>query len=115
MSIKEIAKKATTNNGCPLMDGRDHVGTECVIDKVVHMDGVWIINGDDGEYAVYTVAEFPDKFLFGGHVITEMVNELLEQYTIEELNNELMEEPLAIRLTTKRSKKGRPYTAVEVI
>lgn len=115
MNIKEIAKNATMGKGCPLMDGRTNVGTECVIDKVVHVDGMWLMQGKDGEYSVYTVTELPNDFLFGGKVMTDLLKDLLEQCSLDELNAELQGDPLAIKLTTKRSKNGRPYTAVEIV
>lgn len=69
----KIAQRATTIS--PLMDGREKLGNAEIIaaGEPVTINAFDLTNGSDGDmFGIYTVAEYPEHFLFAGKILTEI-------------------------------------------
>lgn len=117
--LKKLAKKQLTL--CELMTDRDKIDTEDIIKY--HSNGITIrefehnIETENGTTVVYIFDEEPDKFAFGGKVIQNLIDGLIEDYDgdISELRNDIKAQGLKIKLASSKTKKGLPVTTVEVI
>lgn len=74
-SLKAKTQKLNSEGGIPFMDGRTH-GGELPNKAPATLDGFGFITGENGEYAVISMMEYPDFFFFGGSVITQKLKEL---------------------------------------
>ncbi len=124
MTLKERAMKAKTLS--EVMDGRTKLETKDVVGQELTVIDVDVIHPAEGrDYCVVVFDEYPDKFLFGGAVLTSIIQNLIhtcgdsrDQF-LAELNDE---GGLKIRMVTKKSKNVDPgtrmplqYTDVEII
>lgn len=120
MTLAERAR--ALKNVSMLMEGRTKLNTRDVIGEKLTISAADIVGprGSDGAYAVVVFREYPDKFLFGGMVLTQLILDLKVQLDAEGLDlNEELEKPgeaVVIKMTTKQGKSGKfNYTDVEVI
>ena len=126
MDFKKIALDATTMS--ELMSGRDKMDTEELIKK--YPDGVTIdfidnvnMQQEDGEENVwiFVTEEQPDKFTFGGFVLTKIFNNILAEFEgdydamIETYNSALKEDKLRVKLERAKTKSKREITKVTVL
>lgn len=95
----------------PLMDGREKGDTNELLGTINTITDYGFLPNDAGEpYAVFTVKERPDKFYFGGAVLTARLSDL----EAEGYHDAVIAEGLPILLTTAKGKKSnRSYTNVE--
>lgn len=82
-----------------------------IFDKVITINNFLICSGDNGTYSEYTVAEDNEHFFFGGSVLTN----LLTKIEADGQKDGVKSEGLKVKLTKKKSEKGRDYVAVEVV
>ena len=84
-SLRERAKEFSVQ--LPLMEGREKGETKELIATVCTIDDYGFLPNEAGEpYAVFTVKERPNKFYFGGSVLTARLSDLLERVILcEEL------------------------------
>lgn len=115
----EIAEQALGNS--PIMTGREKITTEDVIRKHpagITLNGFDVIdNGKDG-YAVFTFVEEPDKFVNGGALLSKMAFEWVKAFdgNITDASEGLAAcGGVRVRLSTKKSKRGNTFTAVEIV
>lgn len=120
MTLAERARKMKEIS--PLMTGREKLETKDVVGHDLTIAEADIVSrGTSDAYAVVVFAEEPDKFLYGGLVLTKLIEDLMAQLEAEGLTlaDELAKEdaePLKIRMVTRRSKGSkRDYTDVEVL
>lgn len=127
MDFKKIALDATTMS--ELMNGRDKMDTEELIKK--YPEGVTIdfidnvnMSQEDGEAEnvwIFVTEEQPDKFTFGGFVLTKIFNNILVEFEgdydamIEEYNSSLKEDKLRVKLERAKTKTKREITKVTVL
>ena len=126
MDFKKIALDATTMS--ELMSGRDKMDTEELIKK--YPDGVTIdfidnvnMQQEDGEENVwiFVTEEQPDKFTFGGFVLSKIFNNILAEFEgdydamIETYNSALKEDKLRVKLERAKTKSKREITKVTVL
>lgn len=101
--------KFNSGTGIPFMEGRNKQELSMLIDDPVHVEDYSFINGDDGDYAVFCVKEWPESFFFGNSVITDTFH----QIDADGMKNGLGS--VAMICHERTSKKGRLYTAVEFV
>lgn len=106
-NLKELATSLNSGKGINFMEGREKGDTADIIGKNVTIVDFDFISGDNGDYAVFILAEDKKKFYFGGSVITNALKEL------EHVKADVQAEGLPARLVEKKSKKNRAYTSVE--
>lgn len=117
MSNKETMKKSLRERAkefdiqLPLMEGREKGETNELIATVCTITDYGFLPNDAGEaYAVFTVKEIPDKFFFGGSVLTARLTEL----EVDGYHDVIVEEGLPVLMTNAKSKKNnRAYVNVE--
>lgn len=91
----------------PLMEGREKGETKDLLAQVSVITDYGFIPNEAGEpYVVFITKERPDKFYFGGSVLTSKMTEL----ETEGYHNEIINEGLPVLFTTVKSKNGRGYT-----
>jgi hypothetical protein len=82
MSLKARALALNSQGGVPFMDGREKA--ELPLQSSVTICDYGFIDGEDGEYVVLALKEFPKAFFFGGSVITQKFQDLVKDITEEE-------------------------------
>lgn len=95
--------------GIPFMEGRNKQELFMLFDNPVHVEDYGFINGDDGDYAVFCVKEWPESFFFGNSVITD---------TFRQIDKDGMKNGISsveMICYERASKKGRLYTAVKFV
>lgn len=116
MTIRELAIKKMVFS--PLCAGREKGDLNDILGENLTMTDFDIVSDNDGKpYSVFIVNEHPDKFYFGGMVITDLVVDIYENFCEngkspkEVLDNE---GGLKFYLSKEKSKTGREYTKVNV-
>lgn len=107
-SLKDRAKEFSSQ--LPMMTDRTKGDTVDLLDNVVTIRDFGFLAGDKGhDYVVFVVDSIPDKFYFGGTVLTDQLHKLDD----EGFADDIRAEGLPMRLSERRSKNGRNYTNVE--
>lgn len=108
-SLRERAREFSVQ--LPLMEGREKGDTKELIATVNTITDYGFLPNEAGEpYVVFTVKERPDKFYFGGSVLTARLSEL----EAEGYHDVIIEEGLPVLMTDAKSKKSnRAYVNVE--
>ncbi len=108
-SLRDRAKEFDIQ--LPLMEGRDKGETAELIATVCTITDYGFLPNEAGEpYAVFTVKEIPNKFFFGGSVLTARLTEL----EADGYHDVITEEGLPVLMTNEKSKKNnRAYVNVK--
>ena len=108
-SLRDRAREFSVQ--LPFMDGRDKGETKEILSTVCTIIDYGFLPNDTGEpYVCFIVKEIPDKFFFGGSVLTARMTELED----EGYHDAIVEEGLPVLMTEKKSKKSnRGYMNVE--
>lgn len=108
-SLKDRAKEFDVQ--LPLMEGREKGDTKELIAQVTTITDYGFLPNEAGEpYAVFTVKERPNKFYFGGSVLTARLTELES----DGYHDTIVSEGLPMLMTEAKSKKSnRAYTNVK--
>lgn len=108
-SLRERAKQFDVQ--LPFMEGCDKGEMTELIGQISTINEYGFIPNEAGEpYAVFTVRERPDKFYFGGSVLTAR----LLEFETEGYHDAIVEEGLPTLFTNERSKKSnRAYVNVK--
>lgn len=108
-SLKERAKEFDVQ--LPIMDGREKGDTSELIATVCTIRDYGFLPNEAGEpYAVFIVDEIPDKFFFGGSVLTARLTELEG----DGYHDVVVDEGLPVLMTNAKSKKSnRAYVNVQ--
>lgn len=112
MTIKEYIEKK--NRVAKMIEGKSKIETSDVLDKEITLNGYGFMTDNNKEYAIVTLKENPDNFLFCGSVLTDEIRNLEETFGAE-LDNIMKNEGIKIKLFTQKSKNGRNYTSVKFI
>lgn len=100
--------KYDRQGGIPFMEGATkHKIQELVDGNIYHVTDYGFINGEDGNYAVFCVAEIGNAFYFGNAIITDILREI----EADGMKDALREQP--VKFVAHTSKRGREYTAME--
>lgn len=122
MKLKDMAKQVKMIS--VLTENRDKMPTKDVIGQPISVNAIDIVNDGRHDYLVFTCVEYPDNFMFGGTVITEMFTNMVNKFfagDITGFNEELQKDPLKIKLVEVRSKNvnasglHNTYTNVEIL
>jgi len=100
--VKEI-----TASGLPFMEGKEK--TDLSDGEVYTVVEYGYLEGDDKEFVVLTDGE---TFCYGGSIVTDAFKALDEKLTDDEIK-ELLAEGISMKISKKKSKNGRKYTACE--
>ena len=108
-SLKDRAKEFDVR--LPFMDGREKGDTKELIAQISTITEYGFLPNEAGEpYAVFIVKERPNKFYFGGTVLTARLSDL----DAEGYHDAIVEEGLPMLMTEMKAKKSnRTYTNVE--
>lgn len=113
-TLKDRAKEFSVQ--LPFMDGREKGDAKELVGQVTTITDYGFLKGDvteegnaNRDYACFIVAEYKDKFFFGGTVLTDQ----LQQLEAEGYHDEIVAEGLPMLMTEKKSKNKRTYINVE--
>lgn len=117
--LKKLAKAQLTLS--ELMIGRSKIDTEDIIKY--YPNGITVnnfendIETENGTTIVYTFKEDDTKFAFGGKVIQNLFEGLIEDYEgdISELKDDVKSQGLKIKLKSGKTKKGLQVTTVDIV
>ena len=102
--------KGLANKTDEIREGRER--GENIFDKAITIKNYLICTSkENGTYAEYVIEEDNTHFFFGGSVLTN----LLAKIEADGQKDGVKENGLKVKLTKKKSEKGRDYVAVEVI
>lgn len=119
--LKEMLKSMEIMS--PLMEDKIRVETAEVADKPVTIVGVDFVEGNNGEFSIILLEEYPDNFLFGGSVVTDRLKKLSNSLGgVDELNMAIDKEGgipvvfVSVKAKVKSSKNGmyNTYTDMKV-
>ena len=112
-SIINQIKKEHEVQGIPFMEGRTLSTME--VGRIYTINDFGFINGDKGEYVVVSTKEDEKVFYFGGMVLTQLMKDIEENYTEEQVSV-LMEHGFRIKIDKVKAKSSkRLYTKVEIV
>ena len=114
MNINELIKQAqeVTKSGLPFMDGREKLEiTGEVLNNILTVDDYGYLDGDDGNYVVISLREYPNHFIYGGSVVTDAFKKLEEKIGAENMA-QLIQHGLTFRLSELISKNKRKYVRI---
>ena len=105
---------ADRNNGAAFFNGKTSMKLQEVMEahpEGVHLTGIHIGNGANGEYVAFTMKEEPDSFAFGGSVILDIIKGWIENNPEGEsgVNADFAEVALPVKFVKKANKKGQEY------
>lgn len=105
-----------TQNSLPFMEGREKMESDnkVLFNAPLTLDEHDYLEGDDGEFAVITVKEYPNNFFFGSSVVTDALKKLdiiLSNASDEQLE-EIEQTGVTFKLEKVMSKNKRKYTKI---
>lgn len=114
MNINELMNKVQeiTNSGLPFMDGKEKLEVKGnVLNTILTVDEYGFLNGEEGDYVVIALKEYPSNFIYGSSVVTQAFKGLEEKLTIDELAY-ILEQGLTFKLSEMVSKNKRKYIKI---
>lgn len=114
--MKKIVK-ALSNKSDVIGDNKK-LSTDEIIENGGNMTiiAVDIIDGEDGNYAVMNLREYPARYYNGGKQLTDLVKMLVEEFgTIDDVNTELEKSPLALHIEVVKTKKKNDFVVVSLV
>lgn len=116
INVKNLINKIRKEHevqGIPFMEGRTAGTLE--VGRRYDINDFGFINGDNGEYVVVSVKDNDKEFFFGGMVLTQIMKDIQDNYSEDEVAA-IMEEGLPIQLDKVKSKTNkRTYTKVQIL
>ena len=104
-------KRFQSNNTIDL-EGKTQLKKDEVLDVELTIKDYSFARTSNGETSVILFEEKPDKFLFGGKVITNLLKDINDD---PEAVKALKEEGLKIRFFNSTSRSGKDYVNVEIL
>lgn len=105
-SLKELAQSMTTI--LPFMEGKTKADQKDLIGEIVTIREYGFMAGDNGDFAVFTTDEYPDKFFFAGQVLTKHLKAIDDAG----YHDDTVAEGLPTLFSVKKSKNKMIYTNV---
>lgn len=101
-------------NGAAFFDGKTSMKIQEVMEahpEGIHLTGVHIGNGANGEYAAFTFSEEPEHFAFGGSVILDIIKGWVANHPEGEsgVNADFAEVNIPVKFVKMTNKKGQEY------
>ena len=112
-NFENLIKKVQliTESGLPFMEGKEKITVDTVIGQTLTVADYGFLNGEEGEYVVVSLKEYPNNFIYGSSVVTQAFKNLDEQLTEDEIS-QVLNEGLTFKLSTLVSKNKRKYTKI---
>lgn len=108
--INEVSQ--ITASGLPFMEGKEKLEVKGdILNNVFTVDDYGFLEGDEGEYVVIALKEFPKHFIYGSSVVTQAFKTLDEKFNAEQ-KAFLLEKGLTFKLSEMISKNKRKYTKI---
>ena len=104
-------KRFQSNNTIDL-EGKTQLKKDEVLDIELTINDYSFARTNNGETSVILFEEKPDKFLFGGKVITNLLHDINDD---PEAVKALKEEGLKVRFFNSTSRSGKDYVNVEIL
>ena len=120
MSLRDLAK-SVANGTCKLMDGREKVTMDEVLDAYpegITITAFYMLSGDNGDYPVITFAEDNQAYFFGGKILSDICKKLADEFSgdCEKASEKLLSEGgLPIKMEITETKKHRKFVNVTVL
>lgn len=110
MNLQEFLKEK--HSKLTIMEGREKEDQKSLLDKEITINDYDFLNGEDGEYAVFTIKEDEKCFYFASKILTEELKDIENAG----YKSSVQKDGLKIKLIEKKSKNSnRKYIAVEFI
>ena len=101
-----------TASGLAFMEGKEKLEVKGdVLDKILTVDDYGFLEGEEGEYVVIALKEYPEHFIYGASVVTQAFKTLEEKLNEEEIAF-LLEKGLTFKLIELISKNKRKYIKI---
>lgn len=110
LDLIQSVKKETTN-GLPFMEGKEK--SAIILGQIYNVTDYGYLEGEDGEFIVFTTKEEPNNFMFGSSVMTEKFKKIDVALTETELST-LLDNGIEVVFSSKVSKNKRKYTLCEL-
>lgn len=108
--IQEVAQ--ITASGLPIMEGKEKLEVRgAVLGSKLTVEDFGFMKGDDGDYVVITLREYPQHFIYGSSVVTEAFKTLDEKFNEEQIAG-LLKLGLTFKLEEVTSKNKRKYIKI---
>src|SRR5574344_78738 len=104
-------KRFQTNSTIDL-EGKTQLKKDEILDIELTINDFSFARTSNGETSVILFKETPDKFLFGGKVITNLLKDINDD---PEAVKALKEEGLKVRFFNSTSRSGKDYVNVEIL
>lgn len=105
----EYFKGFNGTGGAACMDGREKGDLSMITGEELHIGEFAFLSNDEGEYAVFTLAEYPSEFFFGNSIITEMLKQ------VQADGMALAMRDIPVKFEKRISRKGRDYMAFRFV
>lgn len=102
--FKKFKKSIDFMDGC----ARGDLSNLCTGEKY-HIEDFAFLNGENGEYAVFTLKENKNLFYFGNSVVSEVLKQVETDNMVEALRN------VGVVFEKVVSKKKRAYIAIRFV
>lgn len=101
-----------TASGLPFMEGKEKIEVKGdILNNVLTVDEYGYLEGEEGEYVVIALKEYPNHFIYGSSVVTQAFKTLDEKLN-DEQKAFLLEKGLTFKLNEMMSKNKRKYTKI---
>lgn len=108
--IKEVSQ--ITASGLLFMEGKEKLEVKGdILNNVLTVDDYGFLEGEEGEYVVIALREYPNHFIYGSSVVTQAFKTLDEKFN-DEQKAFLIEQGLTFKLSEMLSKNKRKYTKI---
>lgn len=118
MTLKDYLKSKKVVS--PLIEGHEKLDTSEVLNLPLTLTEFDIVTTGDNTYSVLHIAEYPDRFMFGGSVMTQLLCDAVQEMGEETVKSQLEQEPIRFKILTKTAKKpnartGRKQTYNDIV
>ena len=108
--VNEVSQ--ITASGLPFMEGKEKLEVKGdILNNTLTVDDYGFLEGEEGEYVVIALKEYPKHFIYGSSVVTQAFKSLDEKFN-EEQKAFLLEKGLTFKLSEMLSKNKRKYTKI---
>lgn len=112
-NVEDLFKQVSeiTESGLPLMEGKEKLDSKEILGEVVTVDEYGFMEGEEGEYVVISLQEYPQNFIYGGSVVSEAFKKFDGKFD-DEQKKTIIEHGLTFVLEEKKSANKRNYTKI---
>lgn len=114
MNFEQIMNEVSqiTASGLPFMEGKEKIEVKGnILNTTLTVDDFGFLEGEEGEYVVIALKEYPNNFIYGSSVVTQAFKTLDEKFNVDQ-KAFLLEKGLTFKLTEMLSKNKRKYTKI---